>query len=186
MAKQIIEDSFPTSAHIKQRIVEVQDLLNQLEKSLSEQSLKFEEAKKSIEQQRVDKILKGEDVTFADRQVLNNLSLTIAELETKVNTYKQALQVLDLKLAEAEALEIEKKKRFLLSEAERLIKANTNKFLELEDVVKQINDLRLSSCSISSDFSNLEVYHNAKTEVEKAMRALKIFFGLEDRGYFIL
>ncbi len=186
MAKQIIEDSFPTSAQIKQRISEIQDLINQLEKSLREQTKKFEQTKKSVEQQRIDRILKGEDVTLADQQVLNNLSSTIDDLEAKKAVYQQALQALDLKLAEAEAREIEEQKKFLLGEVKRLIESNRDKILELDDVIRQINDLRLSSCSIGSDLSNLEVYHNAKTEVEKAMRELKIFFYLEERGYFRL
>ena len=184
MAKQ--NDSFPTSAQIKQRIGEVQDLINQLEKSLSEQTLKFEESKKSIEQQRVDKILKGEDVTFGDRQVLNNLSSTIDELEAKKAVYQQALQALDLKLAEAEVREIEENKRALLEKVGRLIESNRDKILELDEVIGRINELHLSAAYSSSDLSNLEVYHSAKTEVEKAMRELKIFFGLEERGYFRL
>lgn len=183
MAKQ--NDSFPTSAQIKKRVGEVQDLINELEKSLSEQTKKFEETKKSVEQQRVDRIMRGEDITLADRQVLNNLSSTIDDLEAKKAVYQQALQALDLKLAEAEAREIEDKKKSLLQEAARLVESNRDKILELDEVIGRINELRLSSCS-SSDLSNFEFYHSAKTEVEKAMRELKIFFGLEERGYFRL
>lgn len=180
-----------TSSDISLKINEIQESIQTIESTLAEKSTEFEKLQKQSRELKVRQVLDevGANELNQTEAALKKVSSIVVELNEKLETYKQALSVLQQRYTESLQSERIGKSEELIKKAEALLKDKASVLIELESAINEINHLKTSSCNILGPGDNdlhrgkWEMFLNHQRRAEVAIRELKMFFELVERNY---
>lgn len=180
-----------TSHNISLKINEIQESVLSIESTLAEKSAEFEKLQKQSRELKVRQLLDevGANELNQTESALKKVSSIVVELNEKLETYKQALSVLQQRYNESLQSERIGKSEELIKKAEALVKDKSRLIVELQSAVNQINCLKTSSCSVLGPGDNdlhrgkWEMFLTHQRRAEIAIRELRMFFELEERNY---